>query len=61
MKEKLLGERHSRWNRVAENQKENFPLALAVLWGCALVGGQQTVVIAAFLGYSFFRLGFMLC
>eukprot|EP00419_Tripos_fusus_P065788 CAMPEP_0172912222 /NCGR_PEP_ID=MMETSP1075-20121228/188001_1 /TAXON_ID=2916 /ORGANISM="Ceratium fusus, Strain PA161109" /LENGTH=154 /DNA_ID=CAMNT_0013770665 /DNA_START=53 /DNA_END=517 /DNA_ORIENTATION=- len=45
----------SRVNRIANNQMEQFPMALFVLWGAKLVGGAPHMVMLAFLLYLLWR------
>lgn len=51
----------SRAERIANNQLENFPMALFVLWGANLVGGEPYMVMVAFLLYLFFRICYIIC
>jgi len=51
----------SRWNRVAGNQGEQFPLALAVLWAATVTTRGSIQASACFLAYVVLRLAFVVC
>lgn len=51
----------TRWERIAANQGENFPVALAVLWGAYLLNPGSPIRMAWILSFTGLRIVWLIC